>query len=153
MLSQSKSGLEFSMLVGLFLVPMVAGCNWLNSNAPRPLARAARLEIYLVSPTAVANSQAATYADTGATIYLLTPPIITSADIATIQKSEQTPGHLGLAINLLPAGGQKLAAATTPAAGKSMAIVVNGEVVFVAKLVSTLSNDMRIEGGGLSKRC
>jgi hypothetical protein len=81
------------IVVGLF-VGSVAGCNWLTANAPRPLGRAAMLELYLVSAAAVPNSQAAVAPGTGNTIYLVTPPIITSADVATVQNPSRRRGNL-----------------------------------------------------------
>src|SRR5262249_21467397 len=139
------------IVIGWFLVPLAAGCNWLKSSTPRPLAKAARLEVYLVSPAAAANSQAATYADTGDTVYLVTPAITTSDEVISIQKSDAP--QPGLIVNFSPTGAQKLAAATSPPTGKSLAVVVNGEVVFVAKLMSTLSTSIHLNGGQLSKRC
>ena len=138
------------IVVGLF-VGSVAGCNWLTANAPRPLGRAAMLELYLVSAAAVPNSQAAVAPGTGNTIYLVTPPIITSADVATVQKPQQTAGQPGLAVNLSPAGAQKLAAATAGAHGQSLAIVANGNVISVAKIKSTLSTSLVVSAGGQSK--
>jgi len=139
--------------VGLSLM-LAAGCNWITSNAPRPLAKAARLEVYLVSPTAVPNSQPAAYPDAGTTVYLVIPAITTSDDVVSVQKSDaQQPGvQTGLIVDFSPKGAQRLAAATTPPSGKSLAVVVDGEVVSVAKLVSTLSSGIHLSGGASSKR-
>jgi preprotein translocase subunit SecD len=127
----------------------LGGCD--TRNSPRTLSPAAALDVRLVSATNVANSQQATDPNSGATIYLIAPPVIASADVATLQRSEESPGLPSLTVNLTPAGGRKMAAATTPATGQELAVIVNGEVIWVAAVRSPVSNGFRISGGTVQK--
>ncbi len=118
---------------------------------PRALAKSAVLEVYLVSPSSAANTRAAVDPQTGTQVYLVVPPVIASADVATIQRSEDSPARLSMTVNLTPPGAQKLSVATTPAVGQPLAIVVNGKVMKVGKVRSTLSKSFVISGGSIQK--
>ena len=122
----------------------VSGCD--SRSAPKALGPSATLEVQLVSATNVPNSRQATDLNSGAAIYLTSPAVITSADVATIQRSEDSRQRSSLTVNLTPAGAKRLAAATTPAAGQKLAVVADGKVIAVATVYSPLSNSFRISG-------
>ncbi len=79
------------------------------------------------------------------------PPIITSTDVATVQRAEDPNEKSSLTVHLTLQGTQKLSAATTPALGQQLAIVVNGHVTAVAKVMSPLSSSFNISGGSIYK--
>jgi preprotein translocase subunit SecD len=122
-----------------------SGCE--SRSASKALGSAATLELQLVSTTNVPNSRQATDLNSDATIYLTSPAVITSADVATVQRSEDSQQRPSLTVNLTPTGAQKLVTATTPATGQKLAVVANGEVISVATVYSPLSNSVQISGG------
>ncbi len=75
------------------------------------------------------------------------PAIITAADVATVQRPIHSEESASLNINLTPAGGSKLAAATATPAGMQLAVVINGTVVSTPQLRVPLSNSFGIAGG------
>jgi len=79
------------------------------------------------------------------------PAIITAADVATIQRSEDSPELLSLSVNLTPAGATKLASATANPAGIQLAVVVNGTVIATPMVRSPMSSGFRISGGEITK--
>jgi preprotein translocase subunit SecD len=134
------------------LLLFVGGCDTLSrKNAPRPLAKNATLELYAVSATGAANTKTVTDPDTGAAVYLATPAIITSTDVATIQRSEDSPDLPSLTVHLTPTGATKLAAATASPNGMRLAFVLNGTVVSIPRVLSPMSSGFRVEGGAMAK--
>jgi len=129
---------------------LFTGCHRIK-NAPKPLAKKATLEIHVVSLTKTPGAIQATNPDHKAEIFLTMPAIITAADVATVQRSNDSGGTPYLTFNLTPAGASKLAAATATPAGMQLAVVINGNVVSVPQLRVPLSNSFAISGGGVSK--
>ena len=120
-------------------------------NAPRPLAKTATLDLYVASGSPTPNSINAIDLGNNSPIFLVTPAIISAADIASIQRSENSPDMPSLTVTLTPPGAKKLAAATAIPAGRQLAIVFNGTVVAVPKLLSPLSNVFVVTGGEIAK--
>jgi preprotein translocase subunit SecD len=120
-------------------------------NSPKPLAKTATLDLYVVSPEETPNSKQATDPVTNATIFLTTPAIITAADVATIQLSEDPPNLPSLCVNLTPTGTTKLATATINPTDMKIAFVVNGTVIAVPQVMVPMSTGFRISGGELAK--
>lgn len=139
---------NFLLALASFVVITCSSC---QRNAPHALAKSAMLEVYRVSPNNTANSRGAVDPKSGLQIFLSLPPVITSADVATVQRSEDSQDQSSLTVHLTPQGAQKLSAATTPAQGQELAIVVNGIVSSVAKVRSPLSKGFNISGGTLHK--
>jgi preprotein translocase subunit SecD len=115
-------------------------CVSCQKNSPHVLAKSASLEVYRVSSTNTANSLASVDPKTGSQIYLLLPPVTTFADVATVRRAGNADERPSLTVNLTPQGARKLSAATTGAQGQQMAIVVNGKVISVAKVLAPLSS-------------
>jgi len=123
----------------------VAGC-YSMKNSPRPLSKTATLDLYVVSPAKTPRSKQATDPVTNGAIFLTMPAIITAADVATIQRSEDSPDSPSLTVNLTPAGATKLASATANPTGMQLAFVVNGAVVAAPKVMGPMSTGFRISG-------
>jgi|GEM_PF-3139783 len=123
----------------------VVGCA--PRNAPRPLGAGATLEVRLVSLTSVPHAQEAIDPRSGKTVWLTSRPVITATDIATVQRSDAPSPSLALLFNLTPAGAKKLAAATTPPTGKSLAVIANGRVISIAPLHAPITGGFEISGG------
>lgn len=125
-------------------------CTSCGRNRPYPLAKSAKLEVFVVAASGAAGMQTVVDPSAGTPIRLVLPPIITSADVATIQRSEDSPKYPSFTVNVTPTGAAKLRAATTPAAGQ-LAVLVNGKVASVAKVFSTLSDSFVISGSSIAK--
>jgi preprotein translocase subunit SecD len=74
---------------------------------------------------------------------------VTAADVATVGRSDRDPGIPSLAVQLTPAGGAKMTAATTPANGQQVAIVANGKVIGVMKVRTPIAGAFVVEGGSI----
>jgi len=120
-------------------------------NTPFALSKTAELEVYLVSLMKTSTSKQATDPATNTAIFLAMPAIINSADVETIQRSQDSPDLLSLSVNLTPAGAKKLASATANPTGMQLAIMVNGAVVTAPKVMSPISSGFRISGGEIAK--
>ncbi|MEZ6053952.1 MAG: hypothetical protein R3C02_21585 [Planctomycetaceae bacterium] len=81
---------------------------------------------------------------------MITPPIISATDVATVQRSEDPSDVHSLTVNLTSSGSKKLAAATAKPAGMRIAFVVNGAVMAAPALKVPLSSGFRITGHGIS---
>jgi preprotein translocase subunit SecD len=139
-----------NLQLAIALIPILIGTSC-QRNAPQPLAKSAILEVYQVSPNNTASSRAAVDPESGSQVYLTLPPVIASADVATVERAEDSHDQFSLTVHLTPQGAQKMSAATTPAQGQELAIVVNGQVMSVAKVRSPISKDFSISGGSLNR--
>jgi preprotein translocase subunit SecD len=129
---------------------LCAGCE--PSANPRKLAASASLDVFAVSATEVPDSRATIDPETGATIYLVVPAVLESADVQSVERSDNSQDLPTLIFTLTPDGGKKLAVATTPATGQQLAVVVNGKVMSVVSVRSPLGGDkFEISGGQFQK--
>ena len=145
----------FSDLSILIAITIVGG--WLGfelylhrPNRPKPLGKAATLEVHFVSSTSAANTHSISNQwDNNTTIFLIDPPVLTAGDFATVQKGQDpdrivigktTEAQPTLLFNLTPEGAAKLSAATSNAKGKSLAVVANGKLIHMSEILGTLSN-------------
>jgi len=124
----------------------------MNKNAPRPLAKTATLELFVVSPTETPNSKPATRPTTNAAIYLVTPAVITTADVATVQPPQDPLRLTSLVVNLTPSGATKLATATANPKGMQLAFLLNGTIVSVVKVKVPLQSAFEISGARAAKQ-
>ena len=136
--------------IALVLVLLLIGTSC-QRNAPQPLSKSATLEVYLASRSNTANSRRVFDHQGGAQVFLILPPVIASADVATVQRAADPNEKMSLTVHLTTGGSQKLLAATTPPAGKELAILVNGQVASVAKVVSPISSSFNVSGGLIGK--
>ncbi len=103
---------QFSLLTFLLCVTLVG--TWLgfvvnrrDPNAPRPLTSTSTLEVFLVSPTVTPNTHSVPAPSNGDTVFLIDPPILTTVDFATVQRSEASqdvPPSPTLTFHLTPSG-------------------------------------------------
>ena len=131
-------------------IACLAGCDSIK-NSPRPLSKIATLDVYVVSASPVPGSTSAIDPVNNSPIFLVTPAIVSAADVATIQRSEDSPSMPSLTVNLTATGAKKLAAATSNQTGIQMAFVINGTVVAAPKLRSPIANSFRVTGGDITK--
>ena len=141
----------FGCLLGLFL-------RHRDPHTPKPLAKSATLEVYLVSPAGVLTPHSLPNRSNGSDVYLTDPPILTAVDFATVQRSE---GKIQsgqdwlsdptLSFHLTAAGASRLVAITRTSKGMSLAIVANGNNIHVSKILGTLSDNFVVGGGDVSK--
>ena len=75
----------------------------------------------------------------GGTISLDMPPVITAADVVSVGPDDGS-GPSSIIVELTPAGAAKLAAATTPATGQQLGIVLNGKPIGAPAVHATLSD-------------
>jgi preprotein translocase subunit SecD len=135
------------LAIAQLLLLVCASC---QRNPPRALSKSATLEVYTVLPAAAPNSRTAFNPENKSQIYLAVPPILASADVATVQRIlDQNQPALKVVLNA--SGAKKLSAATSSSTGQELAIVVNGHVTAVPKVRSALSNNFSISGGSFQK--
>lgn len=121
-----------------------SGCDlW---QQPRALSTAASFQVHNVSATQTPQSFAQLDPSNGATVYLATPPILQTADVSTVDKATDSNGSVSLRVNLTAAGAKKLRAATTPATGQRLALIVNGQLIAMPSVRSTLSDSVELSG-------
>jgi len=128
------------------LALMFCGCDAFM-NAPRPISKAATLEIYAISAVQTANSKQAVDPTTNASIFLTTPAIITTKDVETVQSEQEPDGFTTLLVVMTPTGAKQLAAATANPSGMRVAIVANGKVVATPEVMSPMSTAIKVSGG------
>lgn len=145
-MTTARNDLQIAFVLALLLFG--TSC---QRNVPQPLSKSATLEVYLVSRSNAANSRAVFDPGNGTQVFLILPPVIASADVATVQRAVDPNEKMSLTVRLTTGGSQKLSAATTPPAGKELAILVNGQVASVAKVVSPISTGFSVSGGLIGK--
>lgn len=131
-------------LAGVLLV-FVAGCGAWNSS-PQPLAASAKFGLFALSPVKTADMKQATDPSSGKPIFLVTPPIVSAADMAAVEQSTGADGQPALTVYMTPAGAKTLAAATAKLQGQQIALVINNKVIATPKLIAPLSESFQITG-------
>ena len=106
----------------LIATTLAVGCTR-NPTAHVPVAPGTTIEVYATSATASPNTTSAIDPSTSGVIHLVNPPVITTADVATVAKAKMeidtaaNPAHTSeipsLEIVLTPEGAKKMLAATT----------------------------------------
>ena len=132
-----------------------AGCS--AESTPVKLPPGATLEVFTIAAAKDANTTEAVDPATGGAIFLQTPPVITTADVATITRSAAEYGaangeskeHPALLVELTPAGATKMATATANSIGEPMAVVINGQVVAMPKVMTPIRSSFQISGDAL----
>ena len=119
------------MAIVSMLLLCCSSCGWpLAPPVKLPLAPAARLEVHKVT------------APNGpiGTVSLDQPPIITAADVLSVGPDDSSGTSNSIIVELTPAGGAKMAAATTPATGQQVAIVLKGKIIGMPAIHAALSD-------------
>ena len=149
---------QFTLRTLMALPLVVASCLALlplfdnPDMGPLPISKSVKFEVFTVAATGSPNGSSFTNPSTGAMLPVTGPPIITGADVLTIQlmTGEQNRGHAYLNFALRPAGGNKLLRATTAAAGGELVAVLDGEVLFAPKIHAPVGHRFELSGGRLS---
>ena len=123
-------------------------------NVPMPIAPGAKFAVFATTTAIDPNATEVTDPASGGTIYLQTPPIVSTIDVASVTQVEtnspmaagprSSGRQLAITVELTKAGEIKIAAATATANGSKVAIVVNDEVVAVPTLVSPIRSSFQI---------
>lgn len=132
------------------VVLLLLTCASCGRKSPRPLIPGSIVEVYVVAPGRSASTKELDDVDGVKKIDVTTPSVLSAADFATVNCTNDSQQR-GLDFKLTPQGAKKLAAATTPATGQQLALVVNGRTIGVAKAHSTLSEGFNISGGPIDK--
>jgi preprotein translocase subunit SecD len=146
-------------LVLLFaLTAAFAGCS--PSSSPVELPPGATLEVYTIAAAEASDTTEAIDPGTGGPLYLQTPPILTTTDIANVARSVAEYGTASgaratqpaLTVELTPAGSAKMATATATPTGKPIAVLINGQVVATPTMMSPIRESFQISGGSNDER-
>jgi len=139
-----------------FSVLFLLGCDGKSITKPVTVPPGTTIEIYATSPAAGPSTISAIDPVTKTTINLVTPPIITTSDIATVAKSYQdleTTGNASpptsipsLEIVLNANGAAKMLAATTNPTSPVQAVVVNGTTIAAPKIITPINKSFRVIG-------
>lgn len=123
---------------------------FIGCNMPRPmpaaLSKTAALDIYLVSAAKTPTAKEMVNPATKAPIYLLTPPFITAADVATVHQSQDSSQSPALSVMLTTAGAAKMSAVTSQNSGSQIAFVVNGTLIATPAIRAPIAQQFQITG-------
>lgn len=151
----TKQRIRYGVLLMLLSLAAV-GCGKLTTPqpVPVPVPPGMQVEIYELDPTESETSLTAVHPDTGKPIFLKTPPLIATSDVATVAEVEPEPPthseYTAFQINLNTAGAAKMSQATATPNGQELALVLNGSTVAVVKVMAKIGAQMVITGGNES---
>ncbi|RCS54204.1 hypothetical protein DTL42_03385 [Bremerella cremea] len=152
MLCFNQQRIRYGALLTLLALAAV-GCGKLPTPqpTPNPVPPGMRVEIYELDPTEGETSLTAVHPATGKPIFLKTPPLIGTSDVATVAEvEEEYPLHsesVAFQIDLNTAGAAKMSQATATPNGQELVLVLNGSPVAVAKVMAKIGTQMVITGG------
>jgi hypothetical protein len=141
---------------------MLCAVGCLPASAPPPapvkLPAGSTFEIYDVAPMQGPNTKPAVDPLSGRPVQLRLPPIIETADVATVARAVEegrtTTGavspRLALEVNPTSAGAAKLYNATATPAGQTLAVVINGRLVAVPRVHAPITSSFQVSGNGPS---
>jgi SecDF, P1 head subdomain len=147
---------QFSMKGLMSLVLVVASYLALFSYGPEkqnmgplPVARSAKFDVYIEAASGTSSGPMFTDTNTGEAFQVMTPAIVTAADVATVKfiTGQENETQNELEVNLNSVGGNKLWKATSAAKGKKLAVVVNGQVLATPQILSPVGTQFRLSGG------
>lgn len=131
-----------ALIAGFLLC--LAGCADPSDEVPVKLGAGTTFEIHSVCAEATETSQAAKDPITGEELFLVTPPIITAADITSIKRIDA--GEAGAAQFTVTAdAANRMTAATAQQTGR-LAMVVNGKLVSAPKILAQISSPFHVAG-------
>ena len=155
---------DLAILLGIALVGGWLGIEfyWHRPNRPKPLAKAATLEVHIVSPTSTPSTHTISNPRDNTTAFLIDPPVLSDSDFATVQVGQDQDSIVAgntteslptLIFRLTSDGATKLSAATSNAKGKSLAVVANGKLIHLSQILGTLSNSFIVHGLSNKQHC
>jgi len=150
---QHKATVRTSVLI-LAMATTFLGCT--QENVPTPIAPGAKFEIFATTTADNPTAKKAIDPASGSPLFLKTPPILTTQDVATVAQSEaeikmaddKPSGHrqLRITVKLTELGGKKMATATANPNGDQVAVAVNGKVIAAPKVFSQIQGSFEISG-------
>ena len=126
------------MFVAAAIIPRV----W---EPPVQAQASVRFEIRLAEDSPAPGLQPVT-TGTGSTIYLHRDAVIGNIAIATARVATRNPAGFSVDVTFTPQGAERISRATRNHVGQSVAIVVDGHVVAVARLRSAIRSSAEING-------
>jgi preprotein translocase subunit SecD len=151
-LARSFCDRRTELMLLLALMVGLAGCS--SKSSPVKLSPGTTLEVFAIVAAKDASTTEAIDPATGGPIFLQTPPIITTTDVASVARSAieygtasgQVAEQPALAVELTPGGSAKMSAATANAGGEPVAVVINGHVIATPKILSPIQSSFQISG-------
>jgi preprotein translocase subunit SecD len=142
------------LLLVFALMAAQPGCS--SRSTPTKIPPGTTLEIYTIAASKAANTTEAVDPVSGDPLYLQSPPILTTTDIATVARSEieiqsedgtrSGRTQTALTFELTPAGSAQMSAATATPMRQPLAIVIGGQVVATPRLFSPIEGSFEISG-------
>ena len=144
--------------VAICLLVAAVGC-----DAPNNVAKVApkgTIEIFSIAPTFASNTMQALDPTSGAQIWLVHPPVITTSDVNTVaairsnkrdQNGNPITGDPALQIDLTASGASKMKTFTTNRIGTQLAFAVNGTVMSTPVVNAPIDASLVITYNGIDK--
>lgn len=143
--------LAFTILIGAYLAWIPLFRPHQPDWRPYPIARSARLEVFLVVPTPVAGGTTLQDPETGEVLALATLPTLTGANVISVEAVEPE-GLRSLAFRVDPIGTNNLKKATAAGTGR-LVTLVNGEAVAVARFIQPIGGSgFTVSSNAIQKR-
>lgn len=114
-------------------------------NKPRAIPKSPTIEFRLAEGSPQTDLEKMTLPD-GNAIYLHPEPIVTRADFLSLQFFIEEDNIPTFRFHLTPEGGRRLGIATRDNIGKSLAILVNGEVIHAPQIQSMITERAQMSG-------
>lgn len=145
-----KALMGLTLVVASYLALFTSFANPVTPNTgPLPIAKSVKFDIFIEAATGTSNGPMFTDSNTGELLRVTTPPIVTAADVATVQLKPGDPNqeYGDLLLTLFPIGGNKLRKATAAAKGKRLVIVIDGQVLGTPSIFSPVGHRFRLSVG------
>jgi preprotein translocase subunit SecD len=143
-----------SLVLKLAAAMVCVGCQ--QQAVPLTISPGATLEVFMMTDMGDPTAVVATDPGTGRPLFLKTPPVVSTNDVATVGLSEEDiqmvdgkpSGHrdVGITVTLTPAGSAKMATETANASGDRVAFLVNGKIYATPRVHTQIQKSFRISG-------
>ena len=121
---------------------------------PRPtrLKPGVTFEVYTVAAKSSPNTKSLTDPATMSVLNLVTPPVVTAANIRDATVTIDENNHVSFSVNIDEPSAPSAARleSATAVFGTKLAIVINGEITAVPSVVAPTSSPFHVSGGSLS---
>jgi hypothetical protein len=124
------------------------------NRGPSPLSASVTFEVFEVAATGAPGGLSFVDPETGSSLPVNSPPIITAADVLTVQliprQNDEYPYPV-LAVVLNPRGGSKFLQATTRLKGGRTVMVADGNVLASPQVVTPIGGQFQVTGGRIHR--
>ncbi len=107
--------------------------------------------MYLVSDVESPGAQRLIDPDSGATLYLIPPPLLAASDVATVGLEKTDHNRTSLTVQMTPAGAARSEAASSAAVGKRIALLANGQLIVLTTLQEPFAASFVISSSRLQR--